>query len=291
MEERSAQRLPGPEAVLPEALLSALRHASSVVVITGAGVSAESGVPTFRGSGGLWRQFRAEDLATPEAFARDPALVWEWYEWRRSVVARCQPNAAHEVVARMDRHYEDFLLVTQNVDGLHERAGSRRLVEIHGSMFRLRCTDEPSHLHPYPKLVGAGPERSGKRTPEAGRMDEKGAPSDPRSDWTALPRCPSCGALGRPDVVWFGEMLNQEHIDRAVRALETCEVALVIGTSGVVQPVASLPGIARRAGAQVAILNLEPSPLAPLAHHEILGPAGRLMSDLGNAVGFDARRV
>jgi NAD-dependent protein deacetylase/lipoamidase len=245
------------EAPVPADLVEALRHSSSVVVISGAGISAESGVPTFRGAGGLWKQFRAEELATPQAFERDPALVWEWYQWRRGLVAACRPNAAHEVVARMDRSYEDFLLVTQNVDGLHERAGSTRFVEVHGSLFRLRCTEHPSHVHPHP---------AGSAEP--------------------LPRCPSCGALGRPDVVWFGEHLDQELMDRAVRALETCEVALVVGTSGVVYPVASLPLVAAGAGARVAVINLEPSPLFDVADDAILGTAAARMSELAAALGI-----
>jgi NAD-dependent deacetylase len=254
--------LSGPAAELPAALVQALRQARRVVVVSGAGISAESGVPTFRGPGGLWRQYRPEQLATPEAFARDPALVWEWYQWRRGLVATCQPNAAHEAVARMDRHYPEFLLVTQNVDGLHERAGCRRLVEIHGSLFRLRCTRQRQHVVPYPP-----------------------AEPGPQPDAAALPRCPACAALARPDVVWFGEALDAQLLEQAVEALERCDVALVIGTSGTVQPVASLPLLARRAGARVAVVNLEPSPIAEIADDTVLGPAAVRMAQLADALG------
>ena len=174
-----------------------------VVVLTGAGVSADSGIPTFRGAGGLWRDFRPEELATPEAFRRDPALVWEWYEWRRDLIRRALPNAAHEALARL----EDAVVVTQNVDGLHTRAGSRDVVELHGNIFRVRCTREVTTRE--------------QREPFA----------------TLPPHC-ECGALLRPDVVWFGEMLPEEAIARAVGAIQSADLLLVIGTSGVVYPAA-----------------------------------------------------
>jgi NAD-dependent deacetylase len=181
------------------------RRPRRIVVFTGAGVSADSGIPTFRGSGGLWRDFRAEDLATPEAFARDPALVWEWYEWRRGLVRAAEPNAAHRAIARL----EDALVVTQNVDGLHARAGSRDIIELHGSLFRTRCTREGT--------ARASPE-----------------------PFTELPPRCECGALLRPDVVWFGEMLPRGAFERAAAAVETADALLVIGTSGVVYPAAGL---------------------------------------------------
>jgi NAD-dependent deacetylase len=174
-----------------------------VVVLTGAGVSADSGIPTFRGAGGLWRNFRPEDLATPEAFRRDPQLVWEWYAWRRDLIRNAQPNAAHEALARLP----DAVIVTQNVDGLHKRAGSRDVVELHGNLFRVRCVrEETTQLH-------------------ADAFAEN------------PPRC-SCGALLRPDVVWFGEMLPETAVARAVNAIRSADLLLVIGTSGVVYPAA-----------------------------------------------------
>jgi NAD-dependent deacetylase len=174
-----------------------------VVVLTGAGVSADSGIPTFRGAGGLWRDFRPEELATPEAFRRDPALVWEWYEWRRDLIRKALPNAAHEALARL----EEAVVVTQNVDGLHARAGSRDIVELHGNIFRVRCTRE-------------------------------GTIRDRREPFAKMPPHCECGALLRPDVVWFGEMLPEDAIARAVGAIQSADLLLVIGTSGVVYPAA-----------------------------------------------------
>jgi NAD-dependent deacetylase len=181
------------------------RKPQTIVVLTGAGVSADSGIPTFRGEGGLWRNYRAEDLATPEAFARNPLLVWEWYEWRRSLVRDAQPNAAHRAIASL----EDALVVTQNVDGLHQRAGSRDVIELHGNLFRTRCVREET------------------------RRDATAAFDD------LPPRC-ECGALLRPDVVWFGEMLPEGAFARAGLAVRDADLLLVIGTSGVVFPAAGL---------------------------------------------------
>jgi NAD-dependent deacetylase len=247
----------GPDEPLPPALLEAVKSARRLVVVTGAGVSAESGVPTFRGAGGLWREFRAEELATPQAYARDPLLVWEWYNWRRQVVAGCQPNAAHEALVRMEQQPEEFLLLTQNVDGLHARAGSRRLIEIHGSLFRLRCTARPRHRADYPP-----------------------GQSEPH------PACPHCGAPARPDIVWFGERLDAGHLETAFSALEGCDALLVVGTSGVVEPVASMPLVASRAGAYVAALNLEPSPLESVADAFVLGAASVRMTELMASLGW-----
>jgi len=176
-----------------------------VVIMTGAGVSAESGIPTFRGPGGLWRDYRAEDLATPDAFRRDPRLVWEWYEWRRTLIRDARPNAAHEAIARLPH----ATVVTQNVDGLHTRAGSPHVVELHGNIFRVRCVREGNP-----------------------RVRQDAFPDLP-------PRC-ECGALLRPDVVWFGEALPDEGVSRAVGAIRNADLLLVIGTSGVVYPAAGL---------------------------------------------------
>ena len=181
-----------------------------MVVFTGAGVSAESGIPTFRGAGGLWRNFRAEDLATPEAFARDPKLVWEWYEWRRGLIRDAQPNAAHRALARLT----DAVVVTQNVDGLHARAGSADVLELHGNIFRGRCVREPVTI------------------------------SAPSVFPDLPPRC-TCGALLRPDVVWFGEMLPEGAMERAACEIRRADLLLVIGTSGIVQPAAGLVAIHR----------------------------------------------
>jgi NAD-dependent protein deacetylase/lipoamidase len=206
-----------------ERALEAIRRRrwERIVVFTGAGVSAESGIPTFRGAGGLWRNFRSEDLATPEAFARDPRLVWEWYEWRRGLVRNAQPNAAHFAIAQLER----AVVITQNVDALHARAGSRDIIELHGNLFRVRCTRE----------------RTTRGALEA--FDE------------IPPRC-ECGALLRPDVVWFGEMLPQAAIERASVEISESDLLLVIGTSGVVYPAAGLVSLHR--GLSIEI-NPQPS--------------------------------
>jgi NAD-dependent deacetylase len=227
-----------------------LEQACFVAVLTGAGVSADSGVPTFRGADGLWRRHRAEDLATPEAFARDPRLVWEWYDWRRQLISGCEPNPAHHAIAALEARVPEFLLITQNVDGLHRKAGNRKLVEFHGNLWRLRCLTEGTLIENL----------------------ETTLPSIP-------PRC-ACGALLRPDVVWFGEALPTEAVHRAYQAAESCDVMLVVGTSALVQPAASLPMIAKAHGAYVVEVNLEPTPLSSLvdeAHH---GRAGEILPRL-----------
>lgn len=215
----------------------------SLTVLTGAGISAESGVPTFRGKGGLWRNFRPEELATPSAFRRDPALVWEWYDWRRGLIGGCQPNAAHYVLVEMEQALPHFSLITQNVDGLHRLAGSRHVVELHGNIWQVRCTGEGTVIerrdHPLPKLP---------------------------------PRC-ECGALLRPDVVWFGEGLPPKALQAAFDAARSCQVMLVIGTSGVVEPAASLPWVAKRSGARVVEINVEATPISRYANETILGSA------------------
>ena len=217
-----------------------------VVVLTGAGISAESGVPTFRGTEGLWRNFRPEDLATPEAFARDPNLVWEWYAWRREMIARCVPNAAHRVLVAMEQRLGrgDFTLVTQNVDGLHEAAGSQSNLCLHGSMWAMRCT------------------REGTRYPDR-RVPLEEIP----------PLCPGCGALLRPDVVWFGEALDREVLEAAIAASRRARTMIVIGTSAVVQPAASLPLLAKRNGARLIEINPDETPLSAYADEVLRGPA------------------
>jgi NAD-dependent protein deacetylase/lipoamidase len=223
-----------------------LRAAHRVVALTGAGVSAESGVPTFRGPQGLWREFRPEDLATPEAFGRDPKLVWEWYAWRRECLAACQPNAAHRALAALDQRAPEFLLATQNVDGLHALAGSRRMVELHGSLWRVRCT-------------GCG-HVAGDRNPFA----------------EIPPHCP-CGALLRPDVVWFGEPLPKHVLERAFAAAREADVVVVAGTSSLVYPAAALPEAALGAGAFVIEVNPEPTPLSAKASLSIRGRAAEVL--------------
>jgi len=222
-----------------------------VAVLTGAGISAESGVPTFRGQDGLWKQYRAESLATPEAFERDPALVWEWYDWRRGLIAPVEPNAGHRVLAGWEGLFGDLTVITQNVDGLHAKAGSRNVVELHGNIWKLRCTKE-------------------------GTIEEVRETPLPRLP----PVCPSCGALRRPHIVWFGEALDPDVLDKAAATSRSCEVMFVLGTSGLVQPAASLPFAAARAGAKIVEVNIEPTPLTPQADHFLPGKAGEVLSAL-----------
>ena len=225
-----------------------LAGATRVVVLTGAGVSAESGVPTFRGPEGLWRNFRPEDLATPEAFARDPKLVWEWYAWRQGLVAACQPNEAHRALVRMEREWPGFTLVTQNVDGLHARAGSSGPLELHGNLWKARCVREG----------GVRDFQAGEELP---------------------PRC-ACGALLRPHIVWFGESLDERTIERAVEAAEECEVFLAVGTSALVTPAALLPVIARRGGAEVVEVNPQPTGATEVATWALRGAAAEVLPRL-----------
>ncbi len=221
-----------------------------MVALTGAGISAESGIPTFRGAGGFWKQFRAEELATPAAFARDPKLVWEWYDWRRSVCAAAQPNAGHVALAGFEQRTPGFTLVTQNVDGLHDRAGSRRVLKLHGDIWTLRC-------------LGCGAETLDERVPLPG-----------------LPPHCGCGGLLRPGVVWFGEPLRAEVWEQAERAVRDCGVLLVVGTSAVVYPAAGLIDLARTAGAHVIEVNLEETPYSPRVTASLRGRAGEILPEL-----------
>jgi NAD-dependent deacetylase len=227
-----------------------LAEAERVAVLTGAGVSRESGLPTFRGADGLRRQYRPEQLATPEAFRRDPKLVWEWYDWRRSVHAGVEPNPAHKALAQLEASVRDFTLITQNVDALHECAGSQRLLKLHGDFWSVRCATcgQESENHDVPL----------REIP---------------------PRC-GCGGLLRPGVVWFGESLPKDVLQRAFAAARRAQVFLVVGTSALVQPAASLPLAARDAGARVVEVNPEETPLTPLADVSLRGPAGEVLSKL-----------
>lgn len=233
-----------------EAPAAWLHAARAVAVLTGAGLSQESGVPTFRGANGLWRRYRPEELATPEAFARDPRLVWEWYDWRRSLIARAEPNPAHRALAELEQRLPEFALLTQNVDGLENLAGARNVLRLHGDIWLLRC-------------VGCGREEKNSAVP---------LPALP-------PRC-ACGALLRPGVVWFGEALPGDVLERAFAAARRAEVFLVVGTSAVVQPAASLPLVAKQAGARVIEVNLEPTPLSSVADASFFGRAGEILPQL-----------
>jgi NAD-dependent deacetylase len=227
-----------------------LALATSVAVLTGAGISAESGIPTFRGAGGLWKNFRPEDLATPQAYARDPRLVWEWYNWRREKIAKAEPNAAHRALVKMEESKPRFTLITQNVDGLHDVAGSRRVLKVHGDIWRLRCT-----------VCSAD-------------WIDRSVPL------TTMPPLCGCGGLARPGVVWFGEALPEEILREAEQAATAAEVFLVVGTSAVVYPAAGLAPYAKQNGAIVIEVNLEPTPFSTIVDFAFHGRAGEILPKL-----------
>jgi len=232
---------------LDEAILAIRKKTPKrVVVFTGAGVSADSGVPTFRGAGGLWRDFRSEDLATPDAFRNDPRLVWEWYEWRRELIRNAKPNAAHEAIARLD----EVVVVTQNVDNLHARAGSHDVIELHGNIFRVRCTREGTT-----------------------QLREEAFPDVP-------PHC-TCGALLRPDVVWFGESLPDDAVARAISVIRACDLLLVIGTSGVVYPAAGFVSFHR--GLSIEI-NPEASGVSSVCRYAVPARAAEATPPIVDAI-------
>ena len=249
----------------------AVREAQGVMILTGAGVSADSGIPTFRDSGGLWDQYRPEDLATPQAFRRDPRVVWRWYEWRRLAVLSCRPNRGHGAIAQLLLSREDVTLVTQNVDGLHQRAFEKianlsfvppakldrdldQTLELHGSILRTRCSVCETGQQEY-------------ESADAGEVD-------------ALPHCPDCGALMRPDVVWFGESLDGSVLERAFEAARAAEVCIVAGTSAVVQPAASIPLLTRESGGTVIEVNPEETPLTPLARWSLRGSSAEILPQI-----------
>jgi NAD-dependent deacetylase len=239
---------------IPENLATTLRDAQKVAVLTGSGVSAESGVPTFRDAQtGLWARYDPMELATPEAFERDPRLVWEWYAWRRELVGKADPNPGHEALAELESLVPDFVLLTQNVDGLHREAGSRNAVELHGNVMRSKCSVE-------------------------------GVSVEPREDDTEVPpSCPGCGAFLRPDVVWFGEALPAGAIEDAFDAARECDVFFSIGTSGLVQPAASLAFEALQHGAAVVEVNSDDTPLTRHAGYVLRGGAGEMLPALVRA--------
>ena len=231
-----------------------LARAGEVVAFTGAGVSAESGVPTFRGPGGIWGKFKPEELASMDAFLRNPALVWEWYAHRRTIMGSVRPNPGHEALARMERLFPRFAVVTQNIDNLHRRAGSRTVYELHGNIERSYCM------------------RCG-RTAAEGDLPRPGM----------APRC-ACGGLIRPDVVWFGEMLPEDAWEASAGAAARADVFFSIGTSAEVYPAASLPYLARRSGAYLVEINPEPTPLTGTADEFLQGPSGGILPVLAGRV-------
>jgi NAD-dependent deacetylase len=232
-------------------LIETLRSARHIAVLTGAGISAESGVPTFRDAlTGLWSNFKPEDLATVEAFTRNPKMVWDWYAFRRKMVNGVKPNLGHFALVEIERRAPKFSLFTQNVDGLHQRAGSTRVVELHGSISRVKCLKEDTPVESWTE------------------------------DGEAPPRCPRCGALLRPDVVWFGELLPPRALEEAHFAAIDCDVFFSIGTSALVHPAASLPMDAKRSGAAVIEINPDDTPLTPHASFSLRGPSGVVLPKL-----------
>lgn len=233
-----------------EQLIQRLKEAHLVVALTGAGVSAESGVPTFRGADGLWKQFRAEELATPQAFVKNPQLVWEWYNYRRNLLKKIDPNPGHYALVELEKALASFHLITQNVDGLHTRAGSGKVVELHGNILRNKCFNcQKIYFEPE------------------------------YNDSSTLPKC-SCGGLLRPNVVWFGEMLDQEILDRAYRLSEECQLFFSIGTSSLVYPAAELPYIAKRNKAYIVEINLEKTEISGWVNERIAGKSGEILPQL-----------
>jgi NAD-dependent deacetylase len=235
------------EATFSPTLLSLMQSGDQVVALTGAGVSAESGLATFRGPDGMWEGRNPMELATPEAFQDDPLTVWRFYAWRRLQAAKASPNPAHKALAAFEKARNRFHLITQNVDGLHEASGSREVLRLHGSLWRLRCTEEGHEFE------------------------------DLRSDLGQLPPRCECGALLRPAVVWFGEPLPMEILSAAEKAARSAKLVLVAGTSSLVYPAAALPQIAQSAGAYIVEVNPEPTPLTPYANERLAGPAGEIL--------------
>ncbi|HTK81507.1 MAG TPA: NAD-dependent deacylase [Bacteroidota bacterium] len=235
-------------------LLTRLAGAGRVAVLTGAGISAESGVPTFRGDEGIWKKFRPEELANVNAFIRNPELVWEWYKHRKTLMATVQPNPGHAALAAMESHHAQVTVITQNIDDLHRRAGSHNVLELHGNINRNYC-------------IACGTSVSNE---DILRQE-------------AAPRCPACRGLVRPDVVWFGELLPVDIWDESVRAAERAEVFFAIGTSAVVHPAASLPGIAKKAGAYLVEVNIEDTELSWHADEVLIGKAGDILPRLLNS--------
>ncbi len=234
----------------PEKFLKILKSAQKVAVLTGAGISAESGVPTFRGTDGLWAKFRPEELATVEAFLSNPKLVWEWYLHRRDLMSGVSPNPGHYALAELESHYPDFTLITQNIDGLHHQAGSKNLFEVHGNISKNKCFE-------------CGEPFTGEINLES----------------EGLPKC-HCGGRIRPDVVWFGEMLPEKALEESFEASGRAELFLSVGTSGIVYPAAAMPLTARRKGAYLVEINVEPTSLTEYADWFAQGKSGEILPEI-----------
>ncbi len=235
-----------------KAAAAVISESTYMVALTGAGISRESNVPTFRGTDGLWRNYDPMELATPQAFERDPMLVWEWYSWRQGLILECEPNPAHHILAKWEK--EDILghIITQNVDDLHRRAGSKGITKLHGDIFKVKCT-----RCTYRAIIPAPP--------------------------NGVPTCPDCESLLRPDVVWFGESLDQQVMDDVRDELNQSDVIIVIGTSGIVQPAASFPLIVKRWG-EVVEVNPEETPITVIADVHVAGKAGEALPQIDQLI-------
>ncbi|MBA7609447.1 NAD-dependent protein deacylase Sir2 [subsurface metagenome] len=231
----------------------AIARAEKLLVFTGAGISKESGVPTFREADGLWEKFKAEDFATLDAFKRNPREVWKWYRERRALALKVKPNPAHYAVARLEEAHEDFLVATQNIDNLHQRAGAKKVLELHGNIMHSYCM-------------------------KCGHLVDESAGELPGE----VPSCPceDCDGLMRPKVVWFGEQLDPHDLERSFQFASECDCCIVIGTSGLVYPAAQIPFLARRNDATIIDVNPEPSAITPIADYFLAGPAGQIMPQL-----------
>jgi NAD-dependent deacetylase len=249
---------PAGAAPVPPALRTALSRAKRICVFTGAGISAESGVPTFRGGDGIWKKFKPEELATFEGFRKNPALVWEWYRMRKEVMTTVRPNAGHSAIVDLERFYR-VTVITQNVDNLHRRAGSSVVHELHGNIERNYCT-------------GCGKFYS-----------------DPELDLASVsvPLCTRCAGMIRPDVVWFGELLPEQEWNAAHDAARWADVFFCVGTSGVVYPAASLPSVAKQSGAMTVEINVEPTELSRSMDESLIGLSGELLPAIVRAVEDD----
>ncbi len=240
---------------IPRELIRAIKNATKIAVLTGAGISAESGVPTFReAQTGLWAKYDPQELATPQAFLRNPELVWKWYSWRRELVSKAQPNSGHYALAELEKYVPELILITQNIDGLHSRAGSKNIIELHGNIQRTKCFDDGQVV------------------------DKWREPAD------IPPRCPRCNGLLRPDVVWFGENLPYSVLAVAIQAARTCDIFISIGTSAVVQPAASLPLEAVQNQAIAIEINPWPTPISRFMTYVLSGPAGFILPAIVKAL-------
>ena len=237
-----------------ETIAQLVSRAKNCVVLTGAGISAESGVPTFRGKEGLWGKFRAEELATMDAFMANPEIVWEWYKWRRDLMGKVEPNAGHRAITELETICPNFTLITQNVDGLHRLAETHTILELHGNIYRNKCV-------------------------VCERIFDEKIEIDPSN----IPKC-GCGGNIRPDVVWFGEMLDSYIINAAFNAAERADIFFSIGTSAIVHPAASLPVTAKQFGATLVEINREKTPLTPSADYFVAAKSGEWLPELVKAV-------